>query len=34
MATTEASNNFDIEKLHFLRGLDTPNTTSTYEKGF
>ncbi len=34
MATTEASNNFDIKKLHFLRGLDTPHTPSTYERGF
>ncbi len=24
IATTGASNNFDIEKLYFLRGLDTP----------
>ncbi len=25
-ATTGASNNFGIEKLHFLRGVDTTNT--------
>jgi hypothetical protein len=34
IATTGASNNFWNEKLHFLRGLDTPNTHSTYEEGF
>jgi hypothetical protein len=34
MATTGAFNNFDIEKLHFLRDLDTHNTPSTYERGF
>jgi hypothetical protein len=34
LATTGASNNFGIEKIHFLRGLDTPNTPSTYERGF
>jgi hypothetical protein len=34
IATTGVSNDFDIEKLHFLRGLDIPNTPSTYEMGF
>jgi hypothetical protein len=33
IATTGASNNFGIEKWHFLRGLDTPNTPNTYESG-
>jgi hypothetical protein len=34
IATTGASNNFWNEKLHFLRGIDTPNTLSPYEGGF
>jgi hypothetical protein len=32
IATTGAFNNFGIEKLDFLRGLDTPNIPSTYER--
>ncbi len=33
ITTIEAPNNFDIEKWHFLTGLDTPNTPSTLEMG-